>query len=279
MPAVRLGGGRFPVRHGGAVAARIVAAALLGTACFGGLPRAVARTRPLFEPTDLELEETGILEIDLQLGGVRSPGPWRLVVPDFELDLGILPNLELDLDGAYAIEGPASGPFALDHAAPDSLWPSLKIGIFDWIDDQAHSSWAVGVQAGPKIPIQRGSHGIGAEALALVGHAMARTHVVLNTGVFIDPAPDASNGRPAGLEIGLDLQRELGTDGRFSLQGELSGVWFRSDDPRQLLATAGATWSVTPTLDLSVIALAGIFAGSDRYGLLLGVSPKFHLFH
>jgi hypothetical protein len=265
----------------GRAAARLVAAALLGTICFGVVPRAVARrgVRPLFEPTDLELEDAGILEIDVQLGAVRSPGPWRLVMPDFELDLGILPNLELDLDGAYAIEGPQTGPFSLDHAAPDSLWPSLKWGVFDWTDDDARSSWAIGVQAGPKVPVQRAQRGIGAEALLLVGHAFTRTHLVLNAGAFIDPAPDASSGRPGGVEVGLDLQRDLGTGGRFSLQGELSGVWFWSGDPRQLLATAGATWSVTPTLDLSVIALAGFLAGSDRYGLLLGVSPKFRLFH
>jgi hypothetical protein len=36
---------------------------------------------------------------------------------------------------------------------------------------------------------------------------------------------------------------------------------------------------VTSSLDLSLIALGGFFAGSDRYGLLLGISPKFHLFH
>src|SRR5437868_15205334 len=97
----------------------------LAVALVASLPTvALARaTRPLFEPTDLELEDAGVTEIDLQMGAVRSPGPWRVVVPDFELDLGILPWLELDLDGAYAIEGPTTGPFSFDHAAPDSLWP------------------------------------------------------------------------------------------------------------------------------------------------------------
>jgi hypothetical protein len=31
-------------------------------------------------------------------------------------------------------------------------------------------------------------------------------------------------------------------------------------------------------LDLSVVGLWGFFAGSDRYGVLLGVSPKLRLF-
>jgi hypothetical protein len=68
--------------------------------------------RPLFEPTDLEMERTGVLDIDVQVGAIRSPGPWRAVMPDFELDFGLLPYLELDLDGAYAVESPSTGRMA-----------------------------------------------------------------------------------------------------------------------------------------------------------------------
>jgi hypothetical protein len=262
---------------------RCIGAGLLAATLtvFAATPVAFARrgVRPLFEPTDLELEPTGSLDVDLQIGVIRSQGPYRLVIPDFEFDFGLLPNLEIDLDGAYAIEGPQTGPFSLDHAAPDSLWLSVKVGFLDWNDDEAHSSWAVGAQMGPKMPIQSGSHGLGVEALLLVGHAFSRTHLVLNTGAFVDPAPDASSGRPTGIELGLDVDRDLDSGGRFSLKGELSGVWFLSDDPRQLLATLGPAWAVTPNLDVSLIALWGFWAGSDRYGLLVGVSPKFRLFH
>jgi hypothetical protein len=38
--------------------------------------------RPLFEPTDLEMEPTGMLDVDLQVGGIRGRGPWRVVVTD-----------------------------------------------------------------------------------------------------------------------------------------------------------------------------------------------------
>lgn len=247
-----------------------------------GLPLpAFARrgVRPLFEPTDLEMEAAGTLDIDLQVGMIRSQGPYRLVLPDFELDLGILPNLELDIDGAYAIEGPETGPFSLDHPAPDSLWVSAKVGFVGWNDNEAHSSWALGGQLGPKIPIQSGSHGLGVEALLLVGHASAGTHLVVNVGAFVDPAPDAASARPIGVELGLDLDQDLDAKGRFSLQGELSGVFFFSDDPRQLLATLGPSWAATPNLDLTLIALWGFLEGSDRYGVLLGLSPKFRLFH
>jgi hypothetical protein len=78
--------------------------------------------RPLFEPTDLEMEEPGILDVDLQMGVIRGaePGPYRVVTPDFELDIGILTWLELDIDGTYAVDEDA-------HAVPDNLWLSAKI--------------------------------------------------------------------------------------------------------------------------------------------------------
>jgi hypothetical protein len=257
----------------------MAAAALLALSMAGRTAFARRGVRPLFEPTDLELEKTGTLDIDVQIGAIRSQGPARVVIPDFELDFGILPNLELDIDGAYAIEGPQTGPFSFDHAAPDSLWLGAKIGVFDWTDDDAKSSWALGLQVGPKLPVASGSHGIGGEALVLIGHAFYRTHLVLNAGVFADPFPDATSNRPIGLELGLDLNQDLDKAGRFSLTGELSGVRFVSSDPPQLLATTGITFSATESLDLSLVLLVGFLEGSDRYGALFGISPKFHLFH
>jgi hypothetical protein len=253
------------------------ASILLALGVFAGRVEA-RRTRPLFEPTDLELEETGVLEVDLQFGVIRSRGPARVVVPDFEVDLGLLPNLELDLDGAYAVEGPSSGPFAFDHAAPDSLWPAAKVGIYDANDPDAHTAFALGIQLGPKLPVAAGSHGVGVESLALVGTAFGRTHLVWNAGAFIDPDPDATPGRPTGLELGVDVDIDLDATDTFSLEGGLSGVRFLSNDPDQLLATTGITWSPIEALDLSLLGLVGFLQGSDRYGVLLGVSPKLRLF-
>ena len=255
--------------------------ALLGTAlALTALPAAArARTlRPLFEPTDLEMEPTGVLDIDVQIGAIRSRGPWRAVVPDFELDFGLLPYLELDLDGAYAIEGSTTGPFSLDHSAPDSLWPSLKLGLYDDHDGVAQRAWAFGIQVGPKVPVAPGAHGIGVEGLVLIGNVLGPLHTVLNLGAFADPAPDATSGRPLGIETGLDFELDLDDINRFSLTGEVSGVRFISDDPHQLLATAGFKWAVSRSLDLSVVGLWGFLAGSDRYGVLFGVSPKLWLF-
>jgi len=219
-----------------------------------------------------------MLDIDVQVGVVRSPGPWRVVVPDFELDVGLLPWLEFDLDGAYAVEGPSSGPFSFDHAAPDSLWPSFKLGLYDHPDHAAGQAWAFGAQLGPKIPVAPGARGVGGEGLLLAGFAGGRLHTVANFGAFIDPAPDAGANRPTGVEAGLDLVLDLDKAGRYSLTGELAGVRFLSDDPHQLLATAGVTWAAGQLLDVSLVGLWGFLAGSDRYGLLVGISPKVRLF-
>jgi hypothetical protein len=242
-------------------------------------PTQARSMRPIFEPTDLEMEETGVVEMDLQVGGIRSRGPWRVVLPDFELDVGLLPYLELDLDGAYAIEGPTTGHFSLDHAAPDSLWPSLKVGFLDTRDTIAGKAWAAGAQAGPKIPTAPGAHGVGFEGLVLIGGMLGRLHAVLNLGAFVDPAPDAISGRPVGIEAGLDIEWGLGRSDALAFVGGLSGVLFVSDDPAQLLATAGLKWAALSSLDLSLVGLWGFLDGSDRYGVLVGISPKVHLFH
>ena len=255
------------------VAAAIVVAAVAWLPASAG-----ATLRPRFEPTDLEWEDTGIAELDLQVGPVRGQGPWRIVVPDFELDLGVLPWLELDLDGAYAVEGPATGPFSLDHAAPDALWLSVKLGVYGIHGTGDSFAAGLGFQVGPKLPVAPGAHGLGVESLILSGGTIGRVTAALNLGGFIDPAPDATSGRQIGLEAGLDLQFKLDDRDRFALTGELAGTHFTSPDPDQLQATLGFVWSVRPTLDLSLTGLIGSLSGGDRYGLLLGVSPKVRLF-
>ncbi|MFL5305089.1 MAG: hypothetical protein ACJ8F1_07735 [Polyangia bacterium] len=255
-------------------------AAVVVLAAFACLPaRAGARARPRFEPTDLEWEDTGVAELDLQFGPVRGQGPWRIVVPDFELDLGLLPWLEIDLDGAYAVEGPATGPFSLDHSAPDALWLSAKLGVYGIHDAGGAFGAALGFQVGPKLPVAPGAHGLGVESLVLTGGMVGRLTAVLNLGGFIDPAPNAISGRQTGVEAGLDLQFRLDAQNRFGLTGELGGTHFISPDPDQLQATLGFVWSVRPTLDLSLTGLIGSLSGGDRYGLLLGVSPKVRLFN
>jgi len=225
--------------------------------------------RPLFEPTDLEMEQPGVLDVDLQIGVVRGAdtGPYRVVTPDFELDVGILSWLELDIDGTYAVDEDA-------HAVPDNLWVSAKIVAAGARSPVTGRAFGLGLQIGPKLPVAPGSSGVGVEGLALIGGLLGRTQAVLNFGGFIDPDPDGT-GRDEGIEAGLDLEIHL--SGPWSLLGELSGISFVSHDPDQLISTAGIKWSPRESFDLSLVALWGYLDGSDRWGLLLGVSPKFRL--
>jgi len=223
------------------------------------------------------MEEVGNLELDVQFGVLRGEVPWRAVVPDIEVDIGLAPGAEIDIDGAYAIEGPDDGGFSFDHAAPDDLWVAAKLGLYDEVDEGTTAGWAIGAQLGPKFPTARDSHGVGYEGLILVGrHWGSDGHLVLNMGGLVDPGAAVASRRPVGVEGGVDLSVALrGTS--LSVSGELAGIRFFSADPHQLHATAGLTWASTSALDISLIGLVGFLRGGDRAGVLLGVSPKIAL--
>src|SRR6185369_8335086 len=102
------------------------------------------------------------------------------------------------------------------------------------------------------------------------------SHIMLNAGGLVDPASGDAADRPNGVEGGLDLEQELVTD-RWSLTAELGGIYFRSPDPHQLNATIGVAWSPSQSIELSLVLLGGLLPGSDRYGVLLGFSPKLAL--
>lgn len=234
-----------------------------------------ARTsRPFFEPTDLELEEPGWVGFDIQMGVIRGRDPWRVVVQDLEMNLGLLSNVEFDLDATYSLEGSNDSPFTQPHATPDALWPSVKIGVKDWHDEAANRAWALGVQFGPKFPVARGSHGVGVEGLVLLGLLAFESHFVVNLGLLNDPNPSALDQRPFGFECGLDVHTPFDKNDTVAFIGEISAVHFFSPDPHQLATTAGISYSPYSYLDLSVVGLAGWLNGSDRYGLLLGATPR-----
>ena len=235
---------------------------------------AAAGVHPRFEPTDLELEQSGVTEIDLQLGPVKGQGAARLVVPDFEVDLGLLSWLELDVDGAFGVEGAGPKRF-FDHGQRENLWTSAKVRLYDHPGADDDHSWALGAQVGPKLPVSNGASGIGVEGLLLLGQLRGPAHVVYQLGGLVDPRT-AGAGRPTGVEAGVDLQYDL-VPNRWAILGEVGGIWYRSDDPSQLAVTAGIQFSPSEQLDLSVVALVGILSGSDPYGVLFGVSPKFAL--
>lgn len=233
-----------------------------------------ARRHPQFEPTDLELEESGTAEFDFQLGMVKGSDAHRLVLPDFEFDLGLLDDLEFDLDGTYSITGSTTGhPVFLDHSAPDNFWASIKYGVFDSHDPITENGWAIGVQAGPKIPTGSNEHGIGAEGLVLLGHVQKPVHLVLAVGGLWDPHL-SNTPRPYGFETGLDLDLDLDHVDKWSLLAEVAFQSFGSPDPTQFNATLGVQYSPSEMLDLSIVGEVGFVPGSDPYGIFFGISPK-----
>lgn len=258
---------------------RLRAAAALVFLSTSGRSLDARAVRRLFEPTDLEIEEAGVAELDLQVGVIRGTSPWRLSVPDFELDLGLWRDFELDIDGALSWQGPDDGSFQPHHLDDDNLWVALKTSLlsFDFDDPSAdvarRQGLGVGLQIGPKCPTARGARGWGVESLVLLAWHTPRLELVLNTGMLLDPA-DGDRSRPFGLEGGLDANVQLDRAGHFALVGEIGGVRFLSSDPHQLALTAGWAFSPRDDLELSVVGLAGILEGSDRYGLLFGLSPK-----
>ena len=235
---------------------------------------AANRTRPRFEPTDLQIVAPGELGVDLQIGMVRGPAATRVEVPDVEINLGLAPRVELDLDLTYALEG----PFAAIHSAPDNAWLSSKIGLLDLRDsDTARTAWAFGVQLGPRLPMASGARGAGYEVLLLVGRAQDRLHLVGNFGALVDPGLEVSQKRPIGGIVALDAAFDLDQSGRFSLLGELAGVVHLSNDPHELQGTLGVQWSPTSRLAFSTVGLLGFTSGSDRFGLLFGATYRFRL--
>jgi hypothetical protein len=232
---------------------------------------ATAGPRARFEPTDLELEDPGVLDVDAQLGTFplrAGDAPRRDLVLDWELDLGLAPNVELDVDGATSWYGPSPR-----HRGFDPIWVSSKLGLYAARDERARRALEIGLQIGPRIPLEH-PEGIGYAALALLGGTLGASTLVLDAGVTADPR-SAGLPRAVAIQVGLDLVHVLSPD--WSLLGELAHQRFLTRDPHQLEATVGLAHT-TDTLDVSLIGFVGVLAPGDRFGLLLGFSPKLRLF-
>ena len=258
--------------------ARPIATATLLAVAISAPAGVRARPRPRFEPTDLHWTDTGVADADLEFGVIRGPSTGRLVVPDFELSLGVLDNLELDLDGTYTLESSVPGSFAFDLPVPSALWPSVKIGFYNDHDYETGRAQAVGMQIGPKIPVAGGTHGVGGEGLLVLGGSMKGLNLTFNLGGFVEPPPDAVSPYSVGVEAGIDLDLVLDSRERFHLTSELASVYFFTQDPSQIHVTGGISWSVHPNLDLSVVGIYGFLEGDDHYGVLFGMDPKIRLF-
>jgi hypothetical protein len=231
-----------------------------------GAPR-----RRHFEPDDLALEEPGILDLDLQLGpvsGASASGGNHVVMPDFEIGLGLTRNVELDVSGTFTLDRENGRR----HIAGDALWIASKLGLFDACDGGGNA-WALGLELGPRLPTL-GSEGIGYGALALLGFTRRGLALVLNAGSLIDPGASLREQRPTSLALGFDLNAQLDQRQKWSLQSELGFTHYFSSDPDELAFTVGVTHAVSRRLDLSLTALSSFLHDTEHFGVLLGASPQ-----
>jgi hypothetical protein len=241
-------------------------------------PSADARpTRPRFEPTDLDLEETGTAELDLQFGVTRGDGPPgnRLVLPDFEFDLGLTPNVEIDIDGAFGFDRYDQ---PTRRFVGEALWTGVKLGFIDVRDEARKESVALGMQLGPRIATVGESRGVGYGALALLGFNERRVHAVLNAGGFVDPGPEITQGQQKSVVSGLDLSIDLDAKSVWEFDAEMAYAYYLSPDPNELAASAGASYDVSQNLEISITTIVGFLSGYDRFAILMGATPKIDLF-
>lgn len=237
------------------------------------LSASAAAKRRHFEPDDLELENAGVLDVDLQGGPVlgTSTSQNHVLLPDFEIGLGLTPDVELDVSGAFTFDR-VDGK---RHVTGDALWVATKLGLFD-SGNAAGDAWALGLELGPRFPTLD-SGGVGYGALALAGFTHQGLTWVLNAGTLIDPGASIADPHASSLVCGLDFNAQLAAASRWSLQSELGVAYYFSPDPHELSLSAGTTYALSPQLDVSVTALSGFLRHTDHAALLLGISPQLNL--
>ncbi len=268
----RAGPAGEPMKRG-PVGTLVVVATLLGLA--GPFPAQASGRRPVFDPEDLEMEEPGVLDLELNTGLVRDGQTWRVIAPDLSIDLGLTDELELDLDATASWVSPDNTALRPQDVALDSLWLSLKHALY-FDRDENGITWALGLQHGLRLPLQGGQQGVGYEALLLGGLAWRGFSMVLNLGGFVDPIPYGSSLPPRGLLGGLSWHLQLDDGNHFAFVGDLSAAWY-ADTPAEFAATPGFLWAPIETLEITVSALGGWLSGGAAGGVLIGISPKFRV--
>lgn len=244
---------------------------LFGCACVAALSllpaRAEARRfyRARFETDTLELELPGEIEIDSQVGGFYGDGHdgSRLVVPDVEIDVGVLEWLEIDLDAALVVSQLEPEQVML---VGDPIWLTARVDAFNWQDAETGATFGIGMQAGPRLPSVQTPVGVGFGALLLFGGGTRDLHLIANVGALLD------YHQKRAVLYGIDVEYELGE--HWSVLGNFAAAYYFGD-PQQLLLGAGGAYKANKSLAFSLLAVGGPFVRGDRAGGLFGVSYSF----
>lgn len=236
---------------------------------------AAARPRRRFEPTDLDLRDEGVLEVDTQIGYSGGADP-RATAPDVEASLGLGNGVQLQLDTTLGWDRQQGNRLR----AVENTWATVKLRIADVVDPVTQSYWAAGVQVGPKLPTMQDARGWGVEGLAIFGRGQGPVHLFVQVGVLLDPylaTPGIARVRPFAVEGGVDADIDLDDHDRWSFTAEIGASRFFAPRYGETHATAGLACNVTKQLELSAIAIGG-YAQGGQLGFLLGATPKLALF-
>jgi hypothetical protein len=216
------------------------------------------------------------VELNTQVGVTSGDGAAgnRIVLPDFEADLGLTSRVELSIDGA----------FSLDHydneehreLQGEALWTGVKLGLLDFRDPDTQTGFAVGAQLGPRIGTVGGS-GVGYGALGLLGYKGPAMQSTANLGYFIDPGPRTLGEHSKSTVVGLDLALDLDDRSEWSLLGSMAFAYYFTNEPTEWLVSLGAAVDASKTWNFQLTALGGILPGEDRLGIFFGATPRFAL--
>jgi hypothetical protein len=223
--------------------------------------------RARFEVGQLEVEKAGVLAIDAELGPIYGDGEdgVRLLLPDFEVDLGLTAWLELDVDGAFSLVRVKERD---QQWVGDPIWTALRFDLYSVEQEHTGNTFGVGLQLGPRWPNVRNVAGIGFAGLALVGGGTRDLHVVLNLGSTVD------REQPVALNYGVDVELELATKRKWSLVAQVAGAHYFGGEHDQLFVNVGVSTELDDSLELSLLALGGPAYQGDRAGLLAGMTYR-----
>ena len=205
---------------------------------------------------------------------MRTPARRTAWLWDAEIDLGITRRVELDVETAVRVDGPASRPQQYDAAAFDHLWLATKLRLLELTSGS--DVWAFGAQLGPKLPAAPGAKGAGFETILVAEWTRGGTHAFGNLGAFVDPGRQVARDRPTAIEWGVTIDQDLDERNEFSILAALGSVHAFSRDPDQTAVTAGLAWMPFQSLTFSALVFGGI-EGTDAGGVMLGVVPRIPL--
>jgi hypothetical protein len=225
--------------------------------------------RARFDPDTLELQKPGNLELNLQAGGLYGDGVdrSRIVLPDYEVDMGLLKWLEVDIDGAFSVTHLGTSERAVGG---DPLWTSARVEVLN-LEDKDGKSFGIGAQFGPRFRTVDNARGVGLGSLILIGGGTRTLRAVGNLGCFLDR--DQAGAIVYGGALEWDLQRRR----KWTLQAQMAGAHYFGNthgdtDPSQALLLAGLGTELTRDLMVSLLAVTGPFAKGDRAGLMASVT-------